>query len=88
MLQTKTPKTEFNKAILRPVKIQTEPHTMRVNIKNKRRPSGSISIFSCFLNTFINGNIGEKLRITDIIVPTVENISDKSNIKFNKIYII
>ena len=42
------PDIELNVAILRFVIIQTEPHTIRVNIKEKRRPSGRISILSCF----------------------------------------
>ena len=78
--QTKTPNTEFNKAILRPVIIQTEPQTIRVKIKKRRNPSGIMSIFSSFLKTFMIGGNGEKLIIKDNIVPIVENISAKSTI--------
>ena len=75
-----TPKTEFSKAILRSVKIQTEPHTMRVKIKKRRRPSGKMSIFASFLKTFIKGNNGVKLRRKENIVPEKENISAVSTI--------
>ena len=76
------PDIELNVAILRLFIIQTEPHAKRVNNKEKRRPSGRMSILSSFLRTFRKGNIGEKLNINDVIVPNIENISDISLIKF------
>ena len=80
ILQRIIPDIELNMAILRFVIIQTAPQAKRVNINEKRRPSGRMSILSCFFKTFIKGNIGEKLNIKEIIVPVVENISAKSTI--------
>ena len=79
--QTTRPDIELNVAIFRFVIIQTEPHTIRVKIKVRRRPSGRISIFSSSLNTFIKGYKGVKLRRKENIVPNVENISAKSIIR-------
>ena len=78
--QTIIPDKELNEAIFRFVKIQTEPHTMRVKIKKRRRPSGRISIFASFLKTFMKGNNGVKLRRKENIVPEKENISAVSTI--------
>ena len=74
------PNIELNEAIFRSVKIQTEPHTNRVKIKERRRPSGRISILSSFFKTRIKGIKGDKLKIKDDIVPIRENISDISAI--------
>ena len=81
------PDIELNVAILRFVIIQTEPHAIRVNIKEKRRPSGRISILSCFFNALMKGNKGEKLNIKDVIVPIIEKISGTSTIILKFIYI-
>ena len=87
ILQIIIPDIELNMAILRFVIIQTAPQAKRVNINEKRRPSGRMSILSCFFKTFIKGNIGEKLNINDVIVPMIENISDISVINlFIQIY--
>ena len=87
ILQIIIPDIELNMAILRFVIIQTAPQAKRVNINEKRRPSGRMSILSSFFKTFIKGNIGEKLNINDVIVPMIENISDISVINlFIQIY--
>ena len=87
ILQIIIPDIELNMAILRFVIIQTAPQATRVNINEKRRPSGRMSILSSFFKTFIKGNIGEKLNINDVIVPMIENISDISVINlFIQIY--
>ena len=74
------PDIQLNNAILRCVIIQTEPQTILVRIKERRRPSGRTSIFSCFFNTFIKGNVGVKLRRNEVNAPNEENISAMSTI--------